>query len=161
MRTSPVSLLLLVLIVLGPGSAHTQDATLKKPPVGIPQEAHFFAGKWYHVYLERLPWRNARDKCKRLGGQLAVVHDEATDTFLRKVAGGLELWLGASDEKVEGLWLWVDGTKMTYTAWNNKEPNNSHRREHFLKLAGKDSGWNDVPEDAKAVVGYICEWKDR
>jgi hypothetical protein len=159
-RTPPVSFLALVW-VLGFGSAHAQEAARKKPPVGVPQGAQLFDGKWYHVYLERMSWRNARDKCKRLGGQLAVVPDEATGTFLRELSEGLELWLGATDEKVEGLWMWVDGTKMTYKNWSGEGPDNSHGREHFLTLSNDKGLWNDVPEDHKRVVGYICQWKDR
>jgi hypothetical protein len=160
-RTIPLLFCATALSALAAGLAHAQEGAQKKPPVGVPQEAKFFRGKWYHVYLERMTWRNAREKCKRLGGQMAVVPDEATNTFIRSLASGLRLWLGASDEKGEGLWMWVDGTRMTYTAWYGKEPSNGNRREHFLEFSGQDGSWNDLSEDEKVVVGYICEWKAR
>jgi hypothetical protein len=137
-RTIPLSFFALVFGVLGLRTAYAQEIGVKKPPVGVPQDAQLFAGKWYHLYLERVQWRHARDKCKRLGGQLAIIPDQPTDTFLRSLAGGLTVWLGATDEKVESLWVWVDGSKMTYKAWAETEPGNAHGREHFLVLYGKD-----------------------
>jgi hypothetical protein len=160
-RTIPLSFFALVLFILASVPGQAQEIGLKKPPVGVPQDAQLFAGKWYRLYLERTHWRHARDKCKRLGGQLAVVPDRETDTFVRALAGGLTVWLGATDEKVEGLWVWVDGTKMTYKAWAENGPGNAHGREHFLVLYGKDGAWHDAPQDTGAVVGYICEWQAR
>jgi hypothetical protein len=129
-----------------------------KMPLGVPTNAKFFDGKWYHIYLSRVGWRAARDKCKQTGGQLAVVPDEATHTFLKNLANGVQLWLGATDEKVEGLWTWVDGTEMRFKAWNYGEPNNKHGHEHYLQI-NPEGTWNDVSETEKIVVGYICEWK--
>jgi hypothetical protein len=160
-RTIPLPFFTAALTALLLGTARAQEAATKKPPVGVPQEARFFGGKWYHIYLERLSWRSARDKCKRLGGQLAVVPDEETNTFLRSLTGGLVVWLGATDEKVEGLWVWVDGSKMTYEGWAYGEPGNMWGREHFLLFFGKESNWHDAAEGEKAIVGYICEWKAR
>jgi len=88
-----------------------------------------------------------------------VVPDAATNAFIAKLADGLQLWLGATEEKVEGLWVWVDGTKMDFKAWNLGEPSNSHKHEHYL-ITGQNSGWNDAPVKEKVIVGYICEWKD-
>jgi len=86
-----------------------QSPTPTKPPVGIPADATLFNGKWYRVYIERVPWTRAKEKCKGLGGQLAVVPDEQTWDFL-KSRSPAALWLGGTDEETEGVWKWVDGT---------------------------------------------------
>src|SRR4051812_1339986 len=88
-------------------SGQAQKSVPAKPPVGIPLDAKHFNGKWYRVYTEKLGWKRANQRCKALGGQLAVVPDEATHAFIKQLAGGIAVWLGATDEKVENAWEWV------------------------------------------------------
>ena len=128
----------------------------KKPPVGVPADATLFNGKWYRVYLEAISWKGAKVKCERLGGQLAVVPDAPTEAFIQQLANNLVLWLGAS-EKVEGLWQWVDGTPMKYTAWVRGEPDNNGSTLDVL--ATWKGGWADNTDNPRNAVGYICEWK--
>lgn len=96
--------------------ASAQSPTQPNPPVGVPSDAKPFNGKWYRVYLEKGGWKHAREKCTQLGGQLAVIPDEPTQAFVKQLADGLQLWLGATDEKVNHLYVWVDGTQVKFTA---------------------------------------------
>ena len=160
MNKSALSIILF-LELLAFSSTHAQlPAKPRKPPVGVPNDAAHFNGKWYRTYIEKTTWKSARDKCVQRGGQLVVIPDEPTQAFIRKFANGLQLWLGATDEKVEGLWVWVDGTEMKYTAWGRGQPSNSWGRENYLETM-RDGNWNDVIENNKEIVGYICEWKDK
>ena len=34
-------------------------------------------------------------------------------------------WIGFTDKDQEGNWVWTDGSPITYTNWNNGEPNDS------------------------------------
>jgi hypothetical protein len=146
-------------------SAGQQPASPRQPPLGIPNDAKYFNGKWYRVYTEKLNWAEARDKCARLGGQLCVVPDEATWCFVKSLAPGAQLWLGATDEKVTGVWKWIDDTPFTFTAWGRLQPDNSGGNQHYLFILKGE--WNDIQKDGKwtspdiRVVGYICEWKDK
>ena len=143
---------LALLTLAAVASAESQP---EKPPVGVPTDAKWFNGKWYHVYLEDVPWERAKEKCSAAKGQLAVVPDAATWEFIKGLSIG-KLWLGATDAATEGIWKWVDGTPMTFTAWRKKEPNNYKGREHCLMVM--DGVWNDFARDSNCV-GYICEWK--
>lgn len=136
--------------------AGAQQPTTKKPPVGVPVDATLFNGKWYRTYLEKTTWKRAQEKCRTLGGQLACVPDAPTQAFIAGYAKGLELWIGATDEKVEGQWLWVDGTEMKYKAWGKNEPTLS--RNDNVTLIGTDGRWYDGP-DNWPCVGFVCEWK--
>lgn len=127
-----------------------------KPPVGVPADAKLFNGKWYKVFYEKITWQSARDKCRSAGGQLVVIPDEVTWTFVKGLSPAY-LWMGATDEKVEGVWIWIDGTTMVYTAWLQGEPSNHDGSEHYLLCA--KGGWSDHPKNSTYVVGYICEWK--
>ncbi len=128
----------------------------KKPPLNVPQNATLFNGKWYYVYLEKGTWRRAQEKCRKLGGNLACVHDGKTQDFIRTLSKGLDLWLGATDEKVEGLWMWVDGQEMTYKAWFRGGPEGG-RKSDYLLIGWGGRGWADRREDF-GCVGFICEW---
>lgn len=157
-------LLLLSLCALACLSPAQQPAPPPKPPLGLPKDAKYFNGKWYAVILEKVNWAVAQSRCKLHGGQLAIVPDEATGTFIKSLTK-LRVWLGATDEKVEGKWVWVDGQDMTYSQWEATEPSNDGGKENYLRTspAGR---WADAPKDWDAykefpVIGYICEWKGK
>ena len=100
-----------------------------------------------------------------MGGQLAVIPDAKTWEFIKSLTE-TRVWLGATDEKVEGEWVWVDGTKMTFKAWTPGNPNNGFAKEHYLVAVPAKGGWNDTLKEWDAykeapIVGYICEWKVR
>jgi hypothetical protein len=128
----------------------------KKPPLNVPQEATLFNGKWYYVFLEKGTWRRAQEKCRKLGGNLACIHDARTEEFIQRISKGLDLWLGATDEKVEGLWVWVDGKEMDFKAWFRGGPEGG-RKHDYLLIGWGGRGWADRGEDF-GCVGFICEW---
>lgn len=135
-----------------------------KPPLGLPQDVQYFNGKWYAVVLEKVNWSVAQSRCKLRGGQLAVAHDEATAMFIKSLTK-LRVWLGATDEKLEGKWMWVDGKEMTFTMWEPAEPSNDDGKAHYLRTS-PNGRWADSARDWDTyknlpIVGYICEWKGK
>lgn len=152
--------LILTWMMLGVSLA--QQSAAPKPPTGLPTDAKLFNGKWYAVILEKVNWQAAQNRCKQQGGQLVVIHDEATLGFIKSLTK-LRVWLGATDEKVDGKWVWSDGKDMTFTNWAEGEPNNREGKDQYLRT-DPEGKWVDHPKkwDAHAqlpVVGYICEWK--
>ncbi|HEY2342585.1 MAG TPA: C-type lectin domain-containing protein, partial [Chthoniobacteraceae bacterium] len=115
-------------------------------------------GKWYRVYLEKGGWRHAKQQCNVLGGQLVVIPDEATQNFVKQLAGVTPLWIGATDEKLKGVWVWVDGTTATYTAWEPGQPNGAPKEDYMAIWHGL---WNDAFENEPKVVGFVCEWSKK
>lgn len=158
-------LLLLSLCALAFLAPAQQPAAAPKPPLGLPRDAKYFNGKWYAVVLEKANWAVAQSRCKQHGGQLAVAHDEATAMFIKSLSAKLRLWLGATDEKVEGKWIWVDGQEMTYSMWEPAEPSNDNGKENYLRTS-PNGRWADSAKEWDAyttlpIVGYICEWKGK
>lgn len=151
---NPIAVILITLLAAFSLASAQQPAI--KPPVGIPSDATPFNGKWYRVYLDKTTWPLARDKCKTLGGQLAVVPNEPTHAFIKELKPDVGLWLGATDEKLEGEWMWVDGTEMKFKAWAPGEPG-GRRAENYLFLI--HGAWEDHSNGRPQVIGYICEWK--
>ena len=70
-------------------------------------------------------------------------------TTLARERGLDSLWLGVTDEKVEGTWVCVDGTPMRYSHWDVavKQPNNKQGLEHYVVLiVARDGMWSDQPD---------------
>jgi hypothetical protein len=153
--------------VLELGPSGTASAVL-----GHPADAKEFRGKFYKVYRQQLSWREARFKCQELGGHLSIVKSEDENRFLSllmKSKGVSVVWLGATDEKAEGSWVWVDGDQLGYTNWNPTQPNNKQGQEHYMvMIAGnsvamsrgvQDGKWHDQPNvSVQWSPGFICQW---
>jgi Lectin C-type domain len=155
--------LIILVFVLAP-CLFCQQPAMPRPPVGVPADATLFNGRWYAVAVDKVSWHTARDKCKRVGGQLAIVPDEATWKFIAGLTQ-LQVWLGATDERAEGQWKWVDGSEMKFAMWSDINPTNSGGSEHYLMMK-RNGTWNDTPSEwdyykDSPIVGYVCEWKAR
>jgi hypothetical protein len=130
-----------------------------KRHMGVPPDAVLYKNKWYRVYVENSGWKSSQAKCQRLGGSLAIVPDKETQDFLKKLANGRKLLLGATNEP-KGVWTWVNGSAVTYTCWERGQPNNLKGREHYLAMGAKGD-WLDVVDNSDWAEGYICEWPVR
>lgn len=146
----------IIAVCLSFGMAHL-DAADSAKAAGVPEDAVYFNGKWYKAYVDTSGWKSSQGKCQRLGGQLAIVPDQATQTFLKKLANGRKLMIGASKERSE-VWKWVDGTAMTFQAWDRGQPNDVKGNENYAAM-GPKGGWYDVADSTDWTQGYICEWK--
>lgn len=133
----------------------------------VPTDASEFRGSFFKVIQERVSWHEARRMCEQLGGRLAIVRDAETNRFLTALVaqtGRHGAWLGCSDERQEGVWVWLDGSSLSYSNWAPGQPTNRSSMgevEHYLGLNAKDGGrWNDLPNHGE-VGGppvFICEW---
>ena len=105
---------------------------------------------------------------------MSVIKTAEENEFLTKLVVESKLavvWLGATDEKREGRWEWIDGTVVKYDNWdriNSKQPNNALEVEHYIVLLADRKGrWWDYPADAKrypgltrpGLPGFVCEWE--
>jgi len=127
-----------------------------------PEDAVSYGGHRYKVYDEMISWHDAQAKCKEMGGYLCCIGDAEEQAFLAELANGHYLFLGATDEKEEGTFVWVDGSEFDFTSWYDGQPNNYCDEEHYL--ATYDGGdWVDVAvegEDYWMPTGFVCEWDE-
>ncbi len=126
----------------------------------FPEGAESFKGKKYFVYDDSISWNRARVRCADASGQLAVIPDQATQTFITELANGRSLWIGASDQKKEGVWTWVDGTKMDFRAFASSQPNNAGENGQNFLACRSGGFWYDADDKDEVIRGYICEWPD-
>jgi hypothetical protein len=100
-------------------------------------------------------WADARTTCMVFGGDLVVIDDQAEQDFLLGQPLDAVVYIGLSDEAVEGTFVWVDGSALVFTAWNAGEPNNALDGEDCGQLAVATAVWNDI---ACATAGaFVCE----
>jgi|GEM_PF-1449173 len=130
-----------------------------------PTDTKVFNGKHYKVFPQQLTWHEAKVRCQELGGHLAIVTSEKENRFLTSLVkeqglGGA--WLGATDEEVEGRWIWVNNTPLRYSNWDipQKQPNNKQGIEHYMVLLTRFNGtWCDQPNDGRQEhPGFVCQW---
>lgn len=116
-------------------------------------------GHWYLLLSQERSWHTAHEYCRGMGAHLVTISDEAENRFVYNISSFT--WLGASDEKEEGVWVWVTSEPMTYTNWAEREPNNCGQPdchpEHYLTFSESPLQWNDVPA---VELPFICEWDE-
>ncbi|CAL4129277.1 unnamed protein product, partial [Meganyctiphanes norvegica] len=87
------------------------------------------AGGCFHVHTKsRLAWRQAREHCRTIQGDLAAPRNFTSfkDHLLsQRLSRSYTYWLGASDNENEGTWKWVDGREvgMGSAVWQSGQPN--------------------------------------
>lgn len=85
-----------------------------------------FQGSCFKLYQNYLNWSDASDFCKTKGGFLAEPRTMAENNFLRDMnSAGYEIWMGGSDRKTEGEWIWetdADTVSSGFTNWYPGEP---------------------------------------
>ena len=122
-----------------PGHGPTDTPPTEVPPGHCENDgSEEFQGHCYKfIGLDNsLSWADAVQSCESIGVsgsayRLASVHSERESAFIQTMythlpgdKQGNMFWLGASDENLEGEWIYVDGEPFDYTHWMDGEPNN-------------------------------------
>jgi hypothetical protein len=83
-----------------------------------------------HIYylLTTNTWTASESEAESLGGTLAIVNNQEENAWLYStfsMFGGVArgLWIGLTDQVLEGTFVWVTGEPLTYTNWAGGEPN--------------------------------------
>ncbi|XP_053306617.1 pulmonary surfactant-associated protein D-like isoform X2 [Spea bombifrons] len=89
-------------------------------------------------------YSGAQAACEREGGTLPTPTNGAEDATIHEVAKELQihLFLGINDRKEEGVFMSLDGKKITYSNWRQNEPN-GNTAENCAEMAYYITGWND------------------
>ncbi|HOG50561.1 MAG TPA: lectin-like protein, partial [Lentisphaeria bacterium] len=127
-----------------------------------------FQGHYYEVIPTKLSWADSKNAAEAAGGTLAIIGSAAENAFLASnmLSGRSGIWLGLTDEDVEGEFIWIDGTPLAgnYSNWSTRavggqtdEPNNGvwggtvNPPENYVFLVGAGK------TNPRLVVGY---WND-
>ena len=75
-----------------------------------------------HAYIS-IPCKSlddARDSAAAQGAHLVAINDAAEQQWLLGLFGNHLYWIGLSDTKKEGEWVWQNGEPLTYENWGSK-----------------------------------------
>ncbi|XP_061627195.1 type-2 ice-structuring protein-like isoform X3 [Phyllopteryx taeniolatus] len=91
--------------------------------------------------------------CQLFGGNLASVHSDDENAFIRTLTQGTT-WLGGSNCQTTGAWLWMDGTQMLFRFWCPLKPDNDLTQCCLQTNTGVNKCWDDVP--CSAALPFVC-----
>ncbi|XP_074550098.1 uncharacterized protein LOC141807788 [Halichoeres trimaculatus] len=119
-----------------------------------------FENSCYFTSVLKKTWNRAREFCKARGADLATIKSQDQMDFINGLYGSdQEVWIGLSDEGVEGQWRWVDGTPLATAFWGKGQPNSHKGKEQdcveFWHRASGSGEWND--ESCDIVQNFICQ----
>ncbi|CAH1248684.1 CSMD1 [Branchiostoma lanceolatum] len=122
------------------------------------EDCTMYDGKCYIMSDTRGTFVDAETKCAEEGGILATVKDQQVQDFLVQLlsVSNKDVWIGLTDQDVEGQFVWADGTPLVYSNWAPGEPNGDDTTNcvHLWPLA--NFRWHDMPCGRSNY--YICQY---
>ncbi|MCB9786923.1 MAG: hypothetical protein H6744_09560 [Deltaproteobacteria bacterium] len=116
----------------------------------------------YTLFAGDSTWQESRDFCAALGGYLVGIQSAEENALVRSLAQSYcettNIHIGLSDEAEEGVFVWADGSPLTYTNWAPSEPSNTDDEDYVEMWDVQVQGsWNDHgPGVVKTCT--VCEF---
>jgi len=119
--------------------------------------------KCVRVFGEPMRFVDAEQTCRRLGAE--VVHlDDVDDVVkisyvLSNRGDDYGIWVGATDSRVEGEWMWGDGSVATSESlpWSPGQPDNAGNNEDCAHIRNPKE-LNDLP--CSRLTPFACSFPD-
>ena len=114
----------------------------------------------YTVYPFSLPYNEARAFAKSLDMSLVSITDAKKNSAVAALVDKADLhgvFIGASDEKREGTWVWENGESFGYTNWNLAYTGYSDTSANYLYMY-RDGTWIDSSLTPGKASGFVCEY---
>lgn len=139
----------------------TSSAVTLGGPVLNPANNH------YYFLLSPATWSASQAEALTLGGNLVTINDAAENQWVYSTFGGLNkaLWLGLTDQAVEGDFRWISGESISYNNWSPGEPNSGGGfvpDEDYAYMVEANPGWpltpgawNDVPNNGEGILNPV------
>ena len=120
-------------------------------------------GNIYQRIDIQMTWSGAVEYCRKLGGHLVTITSGEENEFIYKHFGidGVNIWIGATDESVEGNWQWITGEPFVYNNWATRMPDDVSQGQDYAIFWDLDPGrWDDngLPLSNASNI-FICEWE--
>ncbi|XP_071793491.1 CD209 antigen-like protein C [Asterias amurensis] len=115
----------------------------------------------YTIISDNRTWSDARDYCRSLGKELAILETKEEFEFIQQLLRDQAIhqnhWLGASDSEKEGSFKWLDGSVLPSdsTMWHTGEPNSQGVEDCVHAYGIYDFFLNDIVCSSKSRS--ICE----
>jgi hypothetical protein len=110
-----------------------------------------------------MTYSEAKALCVQRGATIATIRDAAEDGIAYGVLPATSSGAFIGLIRQSGVFVWEDGSALSYKNWAPGEPNNEDGKEHCvviwgpnLKNAALHGFWNDVPCDSPPRDSVIC-----
>ncbi|XP_014717464.1 C-type lectin domain family 4 member G [Equus asinus] len=117
-----------------------------------------FQGSCYFFSEITATWDEAQRRCVGAGAHLVIVRGLEEQGFLSRNTRGRGYWLGLRAvrraRKIQS-YQWVDGVSLSFSYWNQGEPNDAQGREDCVMML-RTGMWNDAPCNSERD-SWICE----
>ncbi|XP_037108053.1 CD209 antigen-like isoform X1 [Syngnathus acus] len=118
-----------------------------------------FENNCYYSSSSKESWYQSRNYCQGKGADLVIINTKEEMVFVNGLfTSKQEIWIGLTDEGVEGQWKWVDGTALSLEYWADGQPNSYHGDQDCGEFWCRSSGkaeWND--EKCSSQRYWVCE----
>ena len=114
-------------------------------------------GSCIKLWNQSLTWSAANSLCEEFGSKLAVINSEAKNQAISAILSTDKAWIGLyRDPKNHANWLWVDGSRLSYTNWGTDQPGNT---EGCVVIYSKSGDWHDYPcaDEKREIPSFYCE----
>nr|XP_015003044.2 mannose-binding protein C isoform X1 [Macaca mulatta] len=110
--------------------------------------------KFFLTNGEMMTFDKVKALCAEFQASVATPRNAAENRAIQNLIKE-EAFLGITDENTEGEFVDLTGNKLTYTNWNDGEPNNAGSNEDCVLLL-KNGKWNDIPCSSSHLA--LCEF---
>ncbi len=125
-------------------------------PITNPMNGHLY------YLLSENTWTAAEAEAVSLGGHLAAINGAGEQTWVYDTFSSLGgtnryLWIGLTDEAVEGTFVWTTGEPVNYLNWASGEPNNGSSDYVYIASPAdaRPFSWNDI--EISASLNAVAE----
>jgi len=126
-------------------------------PIKCRRGEHLFEEEWcfWVAPTSNFTWLEADVLCKGRQSELASIHSAKEQAFVGGIVPN-QTWIGLTDVKVEGDFVWSDGTALDFEQWRTQQPDNMNNEDCVVITAsGNDFRWNDG--DCQSTNGFVCK----
>ena len=127
-----------------------------------PCPVEVYNNKTYLICSAESSWFNALSTCQGAGYNLVTTNDAQEDQWVYDEINrrGLpDAWIGFNDIDSEGSFVWVSGEPITWTHWDQGEPNDGGDSGEdcavIMTRDGRRTEWDDRPCDT--LRPWVCE----
>lgn len=116
-----------------------------------------FNGHQYYCSLFLSDREGARAFATNNGGYLSTINSIAENDFLAAQLIDTRAYIGLSDENQEGQYTWDNNEPVTFTNWEQNQPDDHNSSQNAVELQGSGK-WNDCSKyhSKEFIIEYPC-----
>lgn len=114
-------------------------------------------GHHYALVTEEMSWPNAEALCRKQGGYLVSINDEAENAFVRNIykVGGVQFgWIGLSSDDSGAGQIWASGEQVAY---RNFAAGDAQDNRSYFNINVHNGQWVGSNRIFNANRAFICE----